>query len=667
MMNKQGTDITGTWESYRAPMNEAATSSTPAVDKSMYHDETFVQPIASVHDALGRMCAVRVALVTVSTATGIRAHKKLWLPSKYDYLCVAEVKRVEVKHVSFIDMSADKELRSMLWGESCTIHGTGSMSRVLADGMVLDPEIYQYVGTIRGRGAVRYDATYAERYYLDYAGNLYTVEQVLQRTPAIESIIRYYVMGTKNLTSVNQLLNIGNVVFDRRSILGVGNIADGAYQSVSVLTAECIIDKYKREALNVKAAAATLMTNNKDIFIEPNICSHYTGHSFGFYSIAINLETVTSAYYSTPAGYAVVKLKRDSTGTPITAATLLPRNINIGRGAAEVEVAMDLLPQLTCDDYVACLRAVASDIAYPIVLPKIASVPGTCVGATLKLTLTQPYYRDIMLDLSENVYDLVWQRLYFEQQPVHALRVSDAYQQDISVRVTQPEFLLEIVPTKLKYLPSVQAGVMQRSKRKMAIYLYYDKNSYAKVCMNLVKATCTQLELRYTETNASDDSDAHAHVVLPAGVAGKLKLNIEGNMVVQEHYYCNSSVNRVDYTVKSSDCKITRASQFLTHVQNFAVNDIGKVDTDDEPKHIYLCAGVDNIYLRVYAHIFACRYGARYMADTIRFHYVLHLPKAQQTAGVQLHLIGVSDDGCEERDMNMECITANNRLIKFDV
>lgn len=160
-----------------------------------------VQPIATIHEANGALKAIRVFKAK------IECDEQSIIPSQLrNKKCIryADLYRIKllnclekaVVEVSMQDISKDRRLRSMITckpdtipnNKDATIRGTFAMPAIKADGAVVNPDIYQIIGSKVYWGAEGIRVTNA--FFVDYAGNCYTTAQLLKKAPALNTVVQ---------------------------------------------------------------------------------------------------------------------------------------------------------------------------------------------------------------------------------------------------------------------------------------------------------------------------------------------------------------------------------------------------------------------------------------------------------------------------------------------
>lgn len=220
----------------------------------------FIQPIATIHAEDGTLAAIRVLKAKV-----------MYLD---DYICpnVSEdrlVRFTTISHVAIqkwlestvidISMTAlnkNKQLRNLLvfndTETSIEIYGTYAMPAIKADGTVVNPEIYQVVGSLyfaELQMEQRLGLLIPDAQFVDYTGKLYTSQQLMMKNPALTEYIRQVCHGIPArdgyepcASLLENNIGFGNLVSaqvhrePRVSMLSAANYAAGSYAAAVAAT-----------------------------------------------------------------------------------------------------------------------------------------------------------------------------------------------------------------------------------------------------------------------------------------------------------------------------------------------------------------------------------------------------------------------------------------------
>ena len=544
-----------------------------------------VQPIATIHDTLGCMQAIRAAVLTVDATAVMLKEKATAMPILYTSIValhIAKIQKVEVKQISLIDFSQDVALRDMLWRKGTTLCGTAIAAAIMADGTAITPDIYQYVGGLKADALCRYNVADTQKYYLDYKGTLYTAEQLKKKMPQLQDIITG--------KSIDAIIWDYAVNDNLTNVMGVGNKA--SIDIATVVQIPHLARLNERLQLAANTAATTLMSNYVNVQTSSSTVTPYLAQT-GTFTFKIDNIPV----YTIPAGYTSVLIGVYSWEKACI------QQLNLPAGVFVLNVTLHQIPRIYSQTYMSCLRLVGK--RWPVMqqLLKMASIPGSRRPAELELLLgDEVEYVDTTFDWSKDIYDLATQIIRLDEQPARILCLAGAEKQNINLVVSKPFFKLYLQKAYTKYLPALTT-VHGASRIIQEFVIHYTCASDMQIDISNVVYNRFSLVCRAKKKSVTG---SRLYMRLPGEKGKRTRGIILTDATLEDNYTSAESVYSIVYIayrkLQPAEARAAiplQAAHFMIYVKELtlvlAAEDLENVT----PKHVYMHAGVESIHVYV--------------------------------------------------------------------
>ena len=360
-----------------------------------------VQPIATIHAEDGTLKAIRVFKAKLECED--RDIVPSFLKGKTcifysDLYCVHLLNCSEQKviEVSMQDISKDRRLRGMLTckpgtmeeDKSATILGTFAMPAIKADGTVVNPNIYQAIGSIEtGNMGVRIE----DAFFIDYAGNTYTEKQLIDKVPTMRKFVRAVVQGH----AVKDIYKEYELIMNNEKTQGIGNVvAMGDWRPSACMSYTATNYAVQRYAAAMSAAIlsqdipAEQRTQMYNKQMQRNVMTYWL----------YGQDIATAPVVQVPYGFESVIITADKIASLKT--------LMLSRGTACLEAQIAAVPKVVAEAplFAYAVRAEQSEQS-DTALPVIQGIAGVPLRTQFIYGVKQQKYVNTPISLINKIYD----------------------------------------------------------------------------------------------------------------------------------------------------------------------------------------------------------------------------------------------------------------------
>lgn len=400
-----------------------------------------IQPIATLHNDDGTLRAVRVFKVKVE-------YQGETLPKQYSERSMVRFTDLtginitkwlghSVVDVSVVDTTKNRQLRSAFTSHRTSdtrIRGTYAAPAIKADGNVLRPNIYQVIGTIQRKYSRNIESRHfciPNAVFIDYKGNMYTAQQLIQLDNSLTEFVRCIVQGSDALHLANLTANMLN-----EGTAGIGNIniINSDEPDMTLFPNMYISEGYARAL-----STAELVTSSKNI---TRAFSHELHRNALQYSIRDGDLATDTTQLCIPFGTEVARIAVKEHSI---------QHIIAQQGLCQLTYTGDVLPTVTTQTPLLIYNAEVNRSNTPLFIPPMHGVPCSNLYAKVGCRIIKPLYAAGTISLTDNIYDAGIVRLDLQEQPCDILKVPLGASLLLNTVVSNGAFTVIAERAKCKY------------------------------------------------------------------------------------------------------------------------------------------------------------------------------------------------------------------------
>lgn len=522
---------------------------------------TIVQPVATIHNDCGYMIAIRVVLLTVNTSTSFIRAKQPMLLSSLTSMKIEQICDIKVKEISLLNLREDTYLRNLIWCKNNGVRGVRDIAAVLSDGTVAKAHIHQYIGGVDGYGYSRYITHMDTGYCLDYMGNCVPLTQL----GAVEAEARAALLrDNEKPIQPSTRFAWGNLSYARHPLYS------------SMCTNKLESEKHKR------ALSAAQLTLPSATCTAEQLFSVYAYKTTAEYQVTDDISPTQIV----PLGFGMVKIR--------SRVAALDKRVYLQKGTAELRMDVITPIQIISEDYISACFINCAHVTAPFQLPKIASVPGSKIAATLSLNVANAEYTDTDWDISKDIYDIGRMQVMMKEQPCRSMTIPAVNSMELSLWVTNPYFMLCLVKPAYKYM--TEGMLREYNMARACAYIHYTEAAQNIVVDASRMRDNLRLIFTYQGTVARPNGACTANIMLPKTARGA-EVAIAAVIDLNEKYTGTQGLKRLEYVVSGATlgtCAVNNSiAYFGVHIEEFKIL-LGAANSPCT-KHIYLSGGVDSI------------------------------------------------------------------------
>lgn len=459
--------------------------------------KTIIQPIATIHAEDGTLKAIRVFRVKVQCKDDSLRPFSLLEKATVRY---TDIRRIEIEEfldtqvldVSMQDISKDKRLRNLItckpWtldiDRKATIRGAYAMPAIKADGVVVNPNIFQAIGSIRTADTTYAVKLFADAIFVDYAGNTYNGQQLKLKAPVLS--------GTIALLQSGMLASKGEpytLTLAQDKTRGIGNLV-------------AITDWYPSAGMSYNAADYVANLNkakvSADILCEQHIGKISDAYS-GILQRAAKAWTILDKDISSDAQ--VLCSPYSCEVVYISLAQRKLQALQLSRGAACLDFRAKTLPPIKQE--APLISSFINVEQGSECFPYVQGIAGVPLHTQVKYCVKHPTYINKPVSLMDTVYDAELLHLAFESQwcSTVTLPMTKSTSIVMPVETDKAGIILEPVksrtvdPVRAMYLSAVWLALEREKvqnvlikaqgtrRNKLVVILVYALSEYALVRM----------------------------------------------------------------------------------------------------------------------------------------------------------------------------------------
>ena len=443
----------------------------------MYMVKTIIQPIASMHAEDGTLKAIRVFKAKVVCKDASFQPESLLDKPVVRYndihrVDIVEVMETQIVDVSMQDISKDNRLRSLItckpWtlsvDKKATIRGVFAMPAIKADDTVVNPNIYQVIGSLRTAETTYAIKLFDDAMFIDYMGNTYTWQQLQAKAPMLSAVLAKLQEGM--LADRGEAYTL---LLFQDNTYGIGNVVG-------------ITDRYILAGMSYEASNYIVDLNKAKVSAEI-LCSQQTGKISDAYSGILQRTALAWAVLdkditnSTPVLYSPYSCE-------VVYISLLQRNLQALRLSSNTkcfDLRAETLPQIKQE------APLLSSFIYVNygggTIPYVQGIAGAPLHTQIKYHVKRPTYIAKPFSLMNTIYDAEVVQLVFESQWCSAVTVPMTKSTTFEMPVSTDNVSIMLEPVKSRVVEP------DRAMYKSTVWLALEREKVQNV---LIKAQGTR-------------------------------------------------------------------------------------------------------------------------------------------------------------------------------